>query len=145
MPLPFHWMTSERSATVLFPFLSLQGSLFPSRPTFERVMRPGVDGIGVWATGGRGEPFQITTTLDCTSVGNAGVAFNAYGEAILTKKDLYYCGVFWGTVMIQNVIMQSVTKFTSAVGGIQGWSGGSGVVLTVNWTIETLAQDVAVT
>lgn len=135
-------MSAEGSGAVLFPFLSLQGTLFPSRQTFERVMRPGVDGIGVWATGKRGEPFQITTTLDCLTITAAGTAFNVYNNAILTKKDLYFAGKFWGTVMIQNVIMQNIRAFKSGVGGIQDWSGGSGVVLTVNWTLETLQQNV---
>ena len=138
MVSPVHWMTAEGSGTVVFPFLSLNGPLMPSQPTFERELRPGVDGIGVWSTGGRGEPFQLVTTLDCVSVAAAGTAFAAYGAALLTKKDLYYCGAFWGTVMIQKVVLGKVQKFTSAVGGIQNFAGGSGALLTVNWTIETL-------
>jgi glycerate kinase len=59
---------------------------------------------------------------------------------VLTKKDLYYCGGFWGTMMIQSVIMQGVTKFATGVGGIQDFSGGSGVLLTVQWQVETLPQ-----
>jgi hypothetical protein len=138
MTLPNHWMTAEGSGTVVFPFLSLQGVLIPSKPTFEREVRPGVDGIGVWLTGNRGEPFSITTTLDCVDVAAAGTAYAAYGAAIPSKKDLYYAGAFWGTVMIQNVVLQSVKKLVGSVGGIQG--GGATALLTVQWTIETLDQ-----
>lgn len=138
MTLPNHWLALEGDGTVVFPFLSLQGPLALSQPTFEREVRAGVNGIGIWFTGERGEPFNLTTTLDCTSVVNAGVALKSYRNAVLTKKDLYYAGVFWGTVMIQKVMLQSIRKFTAPVGGVQGWSGGSGAMLTVNWTLETL-------
>lgn len=138
MALPNHWMTAEGSATVVFPFLSLTGPLVPSSPKFEREQRAGVDGIGLWLTGSRGEPFQIVTTLDCANQSGAASAYASYGAAILSKKDLYYCGSLWGTVMIQNVVLQSTRAFRSAVGGVQAFTGGAGVLLTVQWTIETL-------
>lgn len=138
MALPNHWMTAEGSGTVVFPFLTLQGALFPSRPTFEREQRAGVDGIGLWLTGNRGEPFQISTTLDCASIAAAGTALASYISAILTKKDLYYAGALWGTVMVQNVVLQRMTAFRAAVGGIQVWTGGAGCMLMVQWTLETL-------
>lgn len=138
MSLPNHWMTAEGSGTVVFPFLSLQGQLVPTRAQFEREMRAGVNGIGLWLIGSRGDPFQITTTLDCASVAAASTAFASYVTANLTKKDLYYCGALWGTVVVQNCVMQSIRKFGTGVGGIQGWTGGSGALLTVQWTLETL-------
>lgn len=138
MALPNHWMTAEGSGTVVFPFLSLQGSLFPARPTFERELRTGVNGIGIWSTGTRGEPFQITTLLDCANVAAAGSVLSSYLSAVLTKKDLYYSGALWGTVVVQNLILQDIRSFQSGVGGIQGWTGGDGAILTVNWTLETL-------
>lgn len=138
MVAPLHYMTAENSSTVLFPFLTLNGSLVPSRQTFEREMRPGVDGIGVWATGKRGEPFGISTTLDCVSLAAAGTVFKAYHAAILTKKNLYYSGALWGTVMIQNVILTEVRKLTTRVGGIQNGTGQSGAMLYCQWTLETL-------
>ena len=136
---PLHWMTAEGSGTVVFPFLSMQGGLLPAQPTFDREQRAGVNGIGVWATGTRGEPFQITTTLDCADAAAAATALAAYGATVLSKKDLYYCGLLWGTVMIQKVTLGKIQKFDAAVGGINDFTGGSGAVLTAIWTIETLA------
>lgn len=138
MALPNHWMTAEGSGTVVFPFLGMQGALLPARPTFEREIRAGVNGIGVWSTGTRGEPFQISTLLDCADVAAAGSALSSYISAVLTKKDLYYCGALWGTVMVQNVILENIRTFQTGLGGIQGWTGGSGALLSVNWTLETL-------
>lgn len=138
MALPNHWMTAEGSGTVVFPFLTLTGVLVPSAPTFDREQRAGVDGIGLWLTGNRGEPFQIVTTLDCVSVAAASTAYAAYLAAILTKKDLYYAGALWGTIVVQKLSLPRIARFQSAVGGIQAWTGGSGAMLTTQWTIETL-------
>lgn len=134
---PLHYMTAEGSSTILFPFLTLNGALVPSRPTFEREIRPGVNGVGLWYTGRRGEPFGISTQLDCASVTAAGQVYAAYHAAIMTKKNLYYCSAFWGTVLIHNVMLTEVRKLTRRVGGING-SGSGGAMLYTQWTLETL-------
>ncbi len=135
-----HWMTAEGSATVVFPFTTMEGVLVPPSQTLERDVRPGVDGIGLWLTGERGEPFSIVTRLDCVSVSAALTAFAAYRAAVGTKKDLYYLTALWGTILIHKVVFQGVRKFAAGVGGIQGHTGGSGAILTAAWTIETLAD-----
>jgi hypothetical protein len=126
---------------VLFPFLTLTGSLVHWRPTFEREVRPGVNGIGIWATGKRGEPFGFSTQLDCNSVAAASRAFAAYQAAILTKKDLYYANAKWGTILIHNVILTEVRKLSTRVGGIQNATGQNGAMLYTQWTAETLYSD----
>jgi hypothetical protein len=138
MATAIHWMSPEGSTAKLFPFLTLNGSLVHWRPTFDREVRTGVNGVGIWATGKRGEPFGMSTVLDCNSVAAAGTAFAAYQAAIGTKKDLYYCGAKWGTILIHNVILTEVRKLTTRVGGIQNATGQSGAMLYAQWTIETL-------
>lgn len=133
-----HWMTAEGDATVVFPFTTMDGALIPAQQNFEREVRPGVNGVGLWQTGSRGEPFTITTQLDCVSVSAASTAFAAYLAAVLTKKDLYYLGALWGTVLVEKVVFVSIKKFAAGVGGIQGHTGGDGAVLTVQWVLETL-------
>lgn len=137
MTLPNHYMTAEGSATVVFPFLTIQGNLVPKHDRFEREVRAGVAGIGIWNVGSRGEPFTIQTMLDCTSEAAAYTAFAAYVAAVLTKKDLYYAGALWGTVLVQNVQLIEVRKLGRMVGGIQG-GGSSGAALRVQWTLETI-------
>lgn len=135
-----HWMTAEGSGSVVFPFTTMDGVLVPASQSLEREVRPGVNGIGLWATGVRGEPFQITTQLDCVSVSAGLTAFAAYLAAVGSKKDLYYLEALWGTVLIHKVVFQSVRKFAAGVGGIQGHTGGSGAILTAQWMIETLTS-----
>jgi hypothetical protein len=135
---PFHYMTAEASGTVVFPFRSLTGALVPTVPKTEREVRPGVNGIGLWLTGTRGEPFSISTTLDCVDIAAAHTAFAAYKSAIPSKKDLYILSVLWGTVVLMDVKLDTIQRFNSAVGGIQNFAGGSGVDMKVTWTLETL-------
>lgn len=135
---PRHYMTAEGSATVVFPFLKIEGSLTPVVKKLEREVRPGVDGIGIWLMGSRGEPFQISTSLDCTSLSALNAAFLTYVAAVGTKKDLYYATALWGTVLVHDVKMNPVRPIASGVGGINDFAGGSGVVLDVQWTVETL-------
>lgn len=135
---PKHWMAPDESSAILFPFLSMNGTMVHAQQTFEREVRPGVNGVAIWLTGRRGEPFQISTTIDCTSAANAGIAFAAYHAAIATKKNLYYCSALWGTILIHNVVIESMTAFRAGTGGIQNFSGGSGTLLRTSWTIETL-------
>lgn len=139
MVAPVHWMSAEGGSTVLFPFLTLQGSMMPAKATFDREIRTGVSGVGFWATGTRGEPFSISTSLDCNSEAAAATAFAAYHAAIGTKKDLYYCGIKWGTVFIHGVIATQIQKLKTRVGGIQNATGQSGAILTAQWNIESLA------
>lgn len=134
---PLHFMTAEGGNTILFPFLNLNGALVPSRPTFEREIRTGINGVGIWATGNRGEPFGVNTLLDCESVAAAGLAFKAYHASIMSKKNLYYCGALFGTVLIHNVLLTEIRKLTRRVGGING-SGAGGAMLYAQWTLEAL-------
>ncbi len=135
---PLHYMTAEGSGTVVFAFLTLQGSLAPVQQEFEREQRAGVNGIGLWLTGSRGKPFQIQTTLDCVDAATAAGVFANYVGTVGTKKDLYYAGLLFGTIVVQEVTLQSIRKLQSAVGGVQGFSGGSGALLSASWTIEAL-------
>lgn len=135
---PLHFMTAEGSGTIVFPFLTVNGGLLPSAPNFERETRVGVDGIAVWNIGARGEPFQIQTTLDCVSSSAAATALAAYVSSVGTKKDLYYCGLLWGTIFVHKVQLQQIRKFSAGVGGVQGHVGGPGAVLYAAWQIETL-------
>ena len=132
------WITLEGNATHVLDFLDIQGIPTPTRETFERVIRPGVDGIGVWYTGERGEPFQITTISDYSSESNANAAFTTARGMVGFKRDLYWQNGLWGTVLVHAVTMQPKKLIRSAVGGQQITTGGSGFLLTLNWTMETL-------
>ncbi|MBL8815272.1 MAG: hypothetical protein JNL58_04525 [Planctomyces sp.] len=132
------WITAEGDLTHVLDFLNIQGIPTPTRQQFDRVSRPGVDGIGLWYTGERGEPFQIITVSDYASEANANSAFTAARAMVGGKRDLYWQNGLWGTVLIHAVSMQPKKYVKSAVGGQAISAGGSGFLLTLNWTMETL-------
>lgn len=135
---PLHYMTNVGNTSVLLPFLSLTGTLFPVRQTMEREVRAGVSGIGIWFTGNRGEPFDIATTLDCVSKSAADTAFGVYVATVGNTRDLWYGGTKWGTVLVHDVSLTRIDNIAAAVGGIQNFTGGSGALLAVNWKLETV-------
>lgn len=133
-----HWISNYQQSPVLFGFLDLSGGLVPVTQQMERLVRPGTNGIGVIYTGKRGEPFQVQTRVDAAHSAAALTILAAYKSVVGTKKDLYYCRTFWGTVLVGNVTLISVEKTATIVGGLNVNSSASGALLTVAWTLETL-------
>ena len=132
------WMTTEGSATHVLDFLNITGSPVPVREMFDRVMRPGIDGIGLWYTGARGEPFQIQTLSDYSSESNANTAYATAQAMVGQKRDLYWQNALWGTVLVHSVVAAPKKLVRVAYGGQQISAGGSGFMLTLNWTLESL-------
>jgi hypothetical protein len=135
---PVHWISQYNQTQVLFGFLDLQGSPIASVQQLERIVRPGTNGIGVIYTGKRGEPFQLQTRVDAASAAAALVIYAAYKSTIGTKKDLYYCRAFWGSVLIGNCQIVNIQKTGRLVGGLNVGSSPAAAMLTVTWTLETL-------
>lgn len=133
-----HWISNYQQTQVLFGFLEFNGALVPVHQQMERLVRPGTNGIGVIYTGKRGEPCSIQTKVDAISAQAAMNILSAYKSVIGTKKDLYYCGVFWGTVLVGNVQLLEVRKTATIVGGLNVPTAASGALLTAAWTLETL-------
>lgn len=133
------YLTLEGSGTVVFPFLSMTGSLQPVRPDFDRVIYKGVNGIGIWSNGSRGEPFSITTEADYATAANAETAIVNYIATISGKRDLYRNGILKGTVLIHNVIEVKTKQLGRTIGGNVVTNGAASVILTAQWTMEFLA------
>lgn len=134
------WFTLPGNASVLFPFITAKGVPQPARPTADRVVRAGVNGIGRWQTGTRGEAFAIKTACDYASQALAWSALASYFAKIDDTLDLYWQGELWGECWIQNVTSPGVNVFTSSSGGINVADGASGTLLVANWQLETLYQ-----
>ena len=135
---PVHWISQYNQTQVLFGFLDLQGQLIASVQQLERIVRPGTNGIGIIYTGKRGEPFQLQTRVDAVNAAAALTIYSAYKATIGTKKDLYYCRAFWGSVLVANAQIVNIQKTGAIVGGLNVGSATSGAMLTVNWVLETL-------
>lgn len=61
-----------------FTFLKLSGHPLQPKAEWDLEVRPGVDGIGLWRTGIRGEPFQIWSLVFTYNLETAQALYNAY-------------------------------------------------------------------
>lgn len=138
MSTPNHRLTMEGNGSTLYGFLEMTGQLLPAVPEMDRVIRTGVNGIGIWYTGSRGKPFTVQTMVDAANTSAAGSLMTAYRATVGTKKDLYYCGNFWGTVLVHDVQLGSIRATGRLVGGVNVLSAAAGAVLRVSWMLETL-------
>lgn len=138
MSLPSSWLSPTGSSAVLFPFISLEGDLIPVADRPERVIYEGVDGIGLWFDGARGEPFTVKTICDFATQAAALGQFGAYKSWIGFALNLYFQSAFWGPVIVHDVTFNGAKKLGRTVGGINVLSGSSAVMLSATWKLETL-------
>lgn len=133
-----HWLTNVDGTTIVFPFLTLDGSLVPTADRPERVIYPGVTGIGAWFDGARGEPFSVSTMTDIHDGATAISTFAAYKGRIGTLMDLHYLGAKWGSVLIHDVTLKQLKTVATVVGGITVAAGSPGILVYADWKLETL-------
>ena len=132
------WLAAEGSSSVLHPFQTLSGDLIGTADRGERVVYKGVEGVGLWFTGERGKPFALRSMCDYGSVALATSAFSGYLNAVGTKKDLYYRGELFATVVVHDVTLNNVKAVGTVVGGINVADGNSGAILKATWNFEAL-------
>jgi len=65
-----------------FEFLTLHGRPSPPAEQVEVVARGGVDGLGIWRTGVRGQPFRMFSQVDAPSLEIAADEFERYQALI---------------------------------------------------------------
>lgn len=139
MANPSSWFTAEGSSSVAFGFIEITGSLIPAVSRPERVIYPGVDGVGYWVSGKRGEPFQLTTICDFANEGQALTNYKSYTLQIGRKLDLHYHGALWATCGILDVTFGGTRRLAVVQGGVNVSNGNAGFLLTATWQIESLA------
>lgn len=126
----------SQAPTILFPFISAQGAIDGVQMSFDEVIRPGVDGIGVYLTGRRGESFQMDTVCDFSSMAAALAQYAGYASRTGSTLRLYRYGSLLGTVLIQRVQQTSIQPARAAVGGVNIAAGGNGYLLAASWRLR---------
>lgn len=137
---PSSWLADPLDpGTVLFGFLRVTGALTKSAQTFEEVIRPGVDGVGVWYTGSRGQPFALQTVSDFASDAAAKTVFDVYLSWKGQVLKLTHHEVFFSDVLVRDVTLREVRRISAAVNGIQLAAGTSGVAMVADWDLRPIA------
>lgn len=131
------WFSAPSLApAVLFPFISAQGAIDGVQMSFDEIIRPGVDGVGVYLTGRRGESFQMDTICDFSSMANALAQYASYASRTGSTLKLYRYGSLLGTVLVQRVQQTSILPARSAIGGNNISAGGNGYLLAASWRLR---------
>jgi len=125
-------------------FISLTGSVErPSEQIDRPIVRPGVDGVGLWKTGVRGRPFRLRSMVDQPNLASARFTFKAYRALIggglqdLIQQNYHFMGAegFW--VAVVDVRLLELKQIATAVGGINPPSGAK---LVAEWDLIAVAR-----
>lgn len=134
---PVAYLAPVNTAGILFPFSEFEGTIRPVQKKLERVVRRGVNGIGIINTGQRGDPFTIKTSCDYSSFSAAQSAFSQYRSYTGSQLDLYQRGTRLGSVLVGNVDEDMIEKTGLFINGINV-DGSLAVILRATWTFEML-------
>ena len=123
-----------------FEFVSLSRALSRPMQTIEREVRPGADGVTLWRTGKRGQPFVLMSFVDCSTVEAALALLKQYeqlvGDDPVTAK---WAGqeVDELLVFVHNVVPDE-QGLRAILLGIGGKEGTSHAFLRCHWLVETI-------
>lgn len=124
-----------------FEFVSLSRALSRQKQQLERELRPGTDGVSLWRTGRRGEPFELVSFADVESVSAAQALLARYEDAVGGEpvEAVWADDEFEGLLVIHNVlpVPGGCRQTLIGVGGLLGSSHG---YLRAVWLVETVDQ-----
>ena len=134
---PSSWLSTIDGAPMpWFGFLRASGMIDGAQQQLDIEDRPGVDGFLVWLRGLRGDPFGMQTESDFESREDALIAYTAACAAVGSKLVLYRYGSSLGQVVCLKCSLMTIQPASGAVNGMLIPAGGSGVVMTLNWTLR---------
>lgn len=126
-----------------FTFIALLGNPVPPKGQPQVIARPGVDGVGIWRSGKRGEPFKMVSQVDAPSMRVARNAMAAYVASIeqnpvaLIQDDYDYSSEGWKVVVL-DVVQRQCHAIISAVGGI---NPPSLAYLEAEWALVAVSSE----
>ena len=125
-------------------FLTLHGSVErPSEQVLGPIVRPGLNGIGLWKTGIRGRPFQLRSMVDQYNILNGRTLFAMYRLLIgnspqILVQDGYNFNFAEGfRVAVLDVRLIELKRIMSGVGGFYSIPGAK---LVCQWTMIAVAN-----
>ena len=137
MAAPSSWLSTLAGAPLpWFGFLRATGMIDGAQQQLDIEDRPGVDGFLVWLRGLRGDPFGMQTESDFQSRADALTAYTAACASVGTKLVLFRYGASLGQVVCLHCSLMDISPASGAVNGMLIPAGGSGVVMTLNWTLR---------
>jgi hypothetical protein len=119
-----------------FGFIKLSRPASFGMTRLEREVRPGVDGVTVWNTAWRAEPFQLLSVTDCENVGDARATLRAYEQIVGEGPvELWFGNQFDSNVIVHSVVPIDDGTYQTLL-GVGGRLGTSFGMLHAAWTLE---------
>ena len=121
-------------------FISMQGEATPPRRRLDVESRNGVDGVALWDTGKKGQPFTLTTFVDVADRDAGQDTFGEYLELIegglvsIMKADHgHNIDGYQVAVLAVDVINLKTTE--NMIGGLNVADGEAGATLRCRWQL----------
>lgn len=125
-----------------FAFVSLDGQPDIPKTRVEVVARPGVDGLGFFSTGVRGQPFVLRSFTDASDFGFARWLASQYTTIIGTIQPVIWSGLSMPAsgvyVMVLDVIPVEVRTVMGGVGVTTSTPGG---ICVCDWVLAPVSSD----
>ena len=107
-----------------FAFIALDGQPDIPKPSVEVVARPGVNGLGFFQTGTRGEPFVLRSFTDASDFQFARFLASSYTQLIGTIQPMIWSGL---NMAADNIFVMILNVRPIEVRAV---AGGMGVTVT---------------
>lgn len=121
-------------------FVALHGNPEGPRTLTELIARPGVDGVGLWDAGARGQKFTLRSGRDIANTSDAEYWLQTYRNLIadglqdLVHADISYASEGW-RVLVLDVRRVRVVPLLTGVGGFDL----GGAWLEADWDLIAVA------
>lgn len=125
-----------------YPMITMSMVPIGQKQTTDLEIRPGVDGVYVWLTGTRGEPFEVQTVTDVNSAQDAVVLMQFYEALVGTVVPVMFAN--W--IMPKQYVVLNVRPIPDqcrqVLVGIGGTGGGPSYgILAASWTLVATEED----
>lgn len=121
-------------ASVVFRFITLNGTPLAVKRETQVITRQGVPGVGHKLQQFRGEPYQLTSEVDVLTVAAAEALRSLYWARRTKQLDLHFQGSFFHTVYIYDCEVAPFVVGGAAAGGLQD----GGVMVKASWKLRGL-------
>lgn len=124
-----------------FAFISLDGNPDIPKPSVELVARPGVNGLGFFQTGTRGQPFPLRSFTDADTFQTARFLASAYTTLIGTIQPLVWSGLPMAADGIYVEVLDVRPVDVRAVaGGLGVTVENPGAICVCDWFLVAVAS-----
>lgn len=125
-----------------FAFIALDGQPDIPKPSVSVVARPGVDGLGFFQTGTRGQPFVLRSFTDASDFGFARALASQYTTLIGTIQPCVWSGLPMAADGVYVMVIDVRPVEVRAVAGGYGVTVETpGAICVCEWLLVAVDED----